>query len=116
MAVVGRIPHGAFMTASEEVRRRSRSGSGTLCPECLGERHRPVIVPGGLAANEVAFIHRSTSTLVLTDLIQLFDPEKVSPLVRPLVHLAGAMAPDAQAPVHLRFAINRNREAAQQLP
>jgi hypothetical protein len=69
-------------------------------------------VPGGLGVNEVAFIHRSTSTLVLTDLIQSFEPEKVSPLVRPLVRFAGAMAPDGKAPVHLRFAINRKRDAA----
>jgi hypothetical protein len=71
-----------------------------------------VIVPGGLGVNEVAFLHRSTSTLVLTDLIQNFEPKKVSPLVRPLVRITGAMAPDGKAPVHLRFAINRKREAA----
>ena len=75
-----------------------------------------VIVPGGLGVNEVAFLHRSTSTLVLTDLIQNFEPEKVSPLVRPLVRFAGAMAPDGKAPVHLRFAINRKETRPQQRP
>ena len=49
---------------------------------------------------------------MLTDLIQNFEPEKVSPLVRPLVRFAGAMAPDGKAPVHLRFAINKKRDEA----
>src|SRR5690349_10705645 len=70
------------------------------------------VVPGGFGVNEVAFFHRSTSTLVLTDLIQNFEPEKISPLVRPLVRLAGAIAPNGKAPVHLRFAINRKRDIA----
>jgi hypothetical protein len=71
-----------------------------------------VVVPGGFGVNEVAFLHRSTATLILTDLIENFEPEKVNVLVRPLVRLAGAMAPDGKAPIHLRFAINRKRKAA----
>jgi hypothetical protein len=51
-------------------------------------------------------------TLILTDLIENFEAEKVSFLARPLVRLAGAMAPYGKAPIHLRFAINRKREAA----
>jgi hypothetical protein len=52
-----------------------------------------VIVPNGPGVNEVAFIHRSTSTLVLTDFIQNFEPEKVSPLVRSLVRFAPVPCP-----------------------
>jgi hypothetical protein len=71
-----------------------------------------LIVPGGFGVNEVGFLHRSTSTLVLTDLIENFEADKVNPFVRPLVRLAGVMAPDGKAPIHLRFAINRKREEA----
>jgi hypothetical protein len=85
---------------------------GPSAPKAWASDIDQVIVPGGLGVNEVAFIHVSTSTLVLTDLIQNFEPEKVSPLVRPLVRLAGSMAPDGKAPVHLRFAISRKRDAA----
>jgi len=85
---------------------------GSSSPEAWVSDIDQVIVPGGLGLNEVAFFHRSTRTLVLTDLIENFESEKVSPLVRPLVRFAGAMAPDGKAPIHVRFAINRKREAA----
>lgn len=71
-----------------------------------------IIVPGGFGVNEVAIFHRVSSTLVLTDLIENFEPEKINPLLRPLVRVAGAMAPNGQAPIHLRFAINGQRQAA----
>jgi hypothetical protein len=45
-----------------------------------------VIAPGGLGVNEVAFLHRSTSTFVLTDLIQNFEPEKVTLVPRILMN------------------------------
>ena len=71
-----------------------------------------IIVPGGFGVNEVAFLHRTTHTLMLTDLVENFEAEKLPVLMRPLVRVAGAMAPDGKAPVHLRFAINRKRRAA----
>jgi hypothetical protein len=85
---------------------------GPYAPEAWALDIEQAVVPGGFGVNEVAFFHRSTSTLVLTDLIQNFEPEKISPLVRPLVRLAGAIAPNGKAPVHLRFAINRKRDIA----
>ena len=85
---------------------------GPSAPEAWASDIDQVIVPGGFGVNEVAFFHRSTFTLVLTDLIENFEPEKVNVLVRPLVRLAGAMAPDGKAPIHLRLAINRKRRAA----
>jgi Domain of unknown function (DUF4336) len=69
-------------------------------------------VPGGFGANEVAFFHRRSRTLILTDLVENFEPEKLSRGMRLLVRLMGAMAPDGKAPLHYRFAINRKREQA----
>jgi hypothetical protein len=71
-----------------------------------------IVVPGGFGVSEVAFLHLATRTLMLTDLIENFEAEKLPVLMRPLVRLAGAMAPDGQAPIHLRFAIKRKRRAA----
>jgi hypothetical protein len=71
-----------------------------------------VIVPGGFGFSEAAFLHRATRTLILTDLIQNFEPQKLHPLIRPLLRLAGATAPHGGTPAHLRFVVNRNREAA----
>jgi hypothetical protein len=68
------------------------------------------IIPGGFGVNEAAFLHRSSRTLVLTDLVENFEPEKLEGVARPLVRLAGAMAPDGMAPAHLRFVLNRKRK------
>jgi hypothetical protein len=81
-------------------------------PDWIAEIDQAV-VPGGFGVHEVAFLHRPSRSLLLTDLVENFERSKVSPLLRPLVRLAGAMAPDGQAPAHLRFAINRRRQEAQ---
>ncbi len=82
-------------------------------PDAWAADFEQVVVPGGFGVNEVAFLHRPSRTLVLTDLIQNFEQDKISTWARPLAKLAGVLAPDGQAPVHLRFAIGRRREAAQ---
>jgi hypothetical protein len=45
-------------------------------------------------------------------MVQNFETEKVSPLIRPLVWAAGAMAPDGKAPFHYRLALKWKRQAA----
>jgi len=69
-----------------------------------------VLVPGGMNVTEVAFHHRPTRTLILTDLVENFEPEKLNPLVRPLIRAAGAMAPEGKAAAHYRLVMNMRRE------
>jgi Domain of unknown function (DUF4336) len=111
----------ALAWAAPGLRQRSqvkRSGAvfhhdlGSSAPSAWADDIDQIIVPGGFGVNEVAFLHRATRTLMLTDLIENFEAEKLPVLMRPLVRLAGAMAPDGKAPAHLRFAINRKRRAA----
>jgi hypothetical protein len=71
-----------------------------------------LIIRGGLGISEVAFLHKPTRTLILTDLIENFEKEKLSPLLRPVVRLAGAMAPFGKAPVYYRMAVAMNRKEA----
>lgn len=71
-----------------------------------------VLLTGGLGLSEVAFLHRASRTLVLTDLVENFEPDKLNPLVRPAVNAAGALAPDGMAPAHYRFAANLRRTQA----
>jgi hypothetical protein len=112
---------GAVTWAAPGLRQRSQvKSSGVVFQHDLGPSSpsdwtddiEQQVVPGGFGVNEVAFLHRATRTLVLTDLIENFEAEKLPALMRPLVRLAGAMAPDGKAPAHLRFAINRKRQAA----
>ncbi|WP_322516944.1 DUF4336 domain-containing protein [Rhodopseudomonas palustris] len=70
-----------------------------------------LLITGGFGVNEVAFFHRPTRTLILTDFVENLEPAKLGPVARPLAWLAGATAPDGMAPAHYRFAMNRQRDA-----
>jgi hypothetical protein len=78
-------------------------------PEDWAAELNQTLVPGGLKVTEVAFLHRPSRTLILTDLVENFEPEKLNPLMRPFVRAAGAMAPDGMAPAHYRIVLNLHR-------
>ncbi|HJS85313.1 MAG TPA: DUF4336 domain-containing protein [Acetobacteraceae bacterium] len=87
--------------------------SDTSPPDWAGEIAQAV-VPGGGGFSEVGFFHQNSRTLVLTDLIQNLEPEKVPLLVRPIGNLLGVRAPNGKAPIYLRLVIlARRRDAAQ---
>lgn len=68
------------------------------------------------AVNEVAFFHRPSRTLILTDLIENFELGRVRPWwYRALLRLAGAADPDGRAPLDLRLTFRgpRRRELRQ---
>jgi len=69
-------------------------------------------VIAGPMLTEVCFFHRPSRTLVLTDLIENFEPERIRgwPL-RLLVRLSGAAHPDGKAPIDLRMTFWRHRGA-----
>ena len=59
---------------------------------------------------EVVFFHRPSGTLVLTDLIENFEPHKLGSLVmRWLTRLGGVQDPDGQMPRDLRATFARHR-------
>ena len=62
-----------------------------------------LIFRGGRFMEEVVFFHRKTRTLILADLIENFEAEKVGGLHGWLVRLAGAADPDGKAPIDLRL-------------
>lgn len=71
------------------------------------------MVPGGLGFREVAFFHKRSRTLVLTDLVLNLEPAKMPALLRPLLRLAGMTAPEGKPPPYLRLVIKlRRRDAA----
>lgn len=82
----------------------------TWPPEDWAGEIDQVLVPGGMNVTEVAFHHRPTRTLILTDLVENFEPDKLNPLVRPLIRAAGAMAPEGQAAAHYRMVMNMRRQ------
>jgi hypothetical protein len=85
---------------------------GDSAPRVWARDLDQLVFAAGFGVNEVAFLHRSTRTLILTDLVENLEPEKLGLVARPLAGLAGATAPNGMAPVHYRFAMNRRRERA----
>lgn len=73
-----------------------------------------IIVQGGGGFCEVALLHRPGKALILVDLVQNFEPDKLPVLVRPLARLAGNVAPDGKAPAYLRAVVRLGGAGARQ--
>jgi len=56
---------------------------------------------------EVVFFHRASKTLILTDLIENFEPEKMPWWVRPLIRLGGVCDPDGRMPRDIAASFRR---------
>ena len=68
-----------------------------------------VVVPGDLLT-EVVFFHRASRTLVLTDLIENFEPGRVRHwFLRQISRLGGVTDPDGKAPIDMRLSFWRQR-------
>ena len=63
------------------------------------------IIPGGAGFREVAMFHRASGTLLMTDLVQNFEPGKLPWLLRPIAALLGNTTRQSRAPTHLRAAM-----------
>ena len=69
------------------------------------------IVPGGFGFREVAFLHRPSRTLLLTDLIQNLEPEKLPLGTRLFAAATGGSG--GTTPIYLRLALHaRQADAA----
>ncbi|MBA2919705.1 DUF4336 domain-containing protein [Sphingomonas sp. MAH-20] len=68
-----------------------------------------LLVPGGLLT-EVDFLHRPSRTLILTDLIENFEPRRIRPRwLRALVRWSGAADPDGKAPIDMQLSFWRHK-------
>jgi hypothetical protein len=69
-------------------------------------------VASGSLLTEVDFLHRATRTLVITDLIENFEPRRVrNPFLRWLMQVTGAADPDGKAPIDMQLSfIGRRSE------
>jgi hypothetical protein len=69
----------------------------------------------GSALTEVDFLHRASRTLILTDLIENFEPQRVhSPVLRWLMRVAGAADPDGKAPIDMQLSFLGHRREVRQ--
>lgn len=73
-----------------------------------------LIFRGSRFMEEVVFFHRRSATLILADLIENFEPGKVSTRLGWLLRLSGAAHPDGKAPLDLRLTFWGQKEPARQ--
>ena len=71
-----------------------------------------LIFRGSRFMEEVVFFHRRTRTVILADLIENFEPEKMGAAFGLLARLAGSLNPDGKAPIDLRLTFLGRERAA----
>ncbi|GAB4554400.1 MAG: DUF4336 domain-containing protein [Pleurocapsa sp.] len=73
-----------------------------------------MIFQGGRFMAEIVFFHKSSRTLILADLIENFELDKVPPRWRILFNLSGTVAPDGKMPIDLRLTYIGHKNIARQ--
>lgn len=102
--------------AAPGVGRKARRGGfivdaeiGHTPPAGWGDEIAQVLVPGSMLT-EAVFFHYASETLILTDLIENFEADRVrSPLLRLLARLGGVVHPHGGTPRDLRLGFLANR-------
>ena len=116
-----RCPEAVTWAAPGLRRRRQVKKSGLRLDRDLGEAApadwaseiEQTIVPGAAGFREVAFFHKPSRTLLLTDLIVNLEAARLPPATRAFSRLTGTLAPNGKAPAYLRLILRlRRREAA----
>ena len=115
------VPEAVTWAAPKLARRRQVRRSRLRIDHDLGQGTPPwageidqVVVPGFGGFREVAFLHRASRTLILTDLMQSLEPDRVPARTRLYARAVGTLFPRADAPVYLRAALRLGGRPARQ--
>ncbi|WP_375263297.1 DUF4336 domain-containing protein [Palleronia sp.] len=103
------FPEAVAWAAPKLTQRRQVRKSGVRFDQELTEDSAPwhddldlMVVPGAGGFREVAFLHRKSRTLILTDLVQSLEPDRVPARTRLFARAIGTLYPRATAPIYLR--------------
>ena len=67
------------------------------------------LIPGGMFS-ETAFFHRASRSLILTDLIENFERDRITcAWLRALLRITGPLDPNGTAPPDMRFSFRKHR-------
>lgn len=99
----------------EQARRNGRFADYNADLAADGEypwsRDFKMLLVAGSYLTEAVFFHNATRTLVITDLIQNYEREKIAnPFFRVMSRLSGAVDPDGKMPLDLRSTFFRHRK------
>jgi hypothetical protein len=73
-----------------------------------------LIFRGSRFMDEVVFFHRQSQTLILTDLIENFEPSRVARGLRWVIRLVGIADPSGKTPMDLRMTFLGRKAQARQ--
>ena len=83
---------------------------GETPPDAWEGAFAQCVVPGKLLT-EVDVFHHASRTLILTDLIENFEPRRVrNPLLRWIMRWSGAADPDGKAPIDMQWSFRATRK------
>lgn len=105
-AWAARFPQAQVHAVPGVARRAARHGLDFPSHACLGDSApaawadslRQRLIPGHPFLREVVFFHIASATLIVTDLIENFEPARLSPFMRLATWIAGTQAPQGQTP------------------
>jgi hypothetical protein len=83
-------------------------------PEAWAGEIDQELFAGGRFIHEVAFFHRGSRTLILADLIENFELDRMQRRWRWLMRAAGVADPDGKAPVEMRWTFWGHRDEARE--
>ncbi len=69
-----------------------------------------MIVHGSKLHQEAVFFHRASKVLILTDLIENFEPARMPFWMRPLLWLGGVADPDGKMPADMAWSFRHGRD------
>lgn len=76
---------------------------GDNAPAAWADRIEQMLFRGSSVMQEFVFLHRSSATVILTDLIENFEPARLGRTMRWLARLGGVLDPDGKAPLDMRL-------------
>jgi hypothetical protein len=94
--------------AAKRVTLRIDADLGGAAPPDWAAELEQHLVAGSRIHREVVFFHRASRTLILTDLIENFEPQLMPAWTRPLLRLAGICHPDGKPALDLRLTFRRS--------
>lgn len=105
--------------ASPNVRARAKKAKskvvfdrdlGETAPADWADEVKQIIVHGSKIHVEVVFFHKSSKTLILTDLIENFEASKIPLWFVPLAWLAGILDPNGKHPRDMKMTFLRGKK------
>lgn len=114
-AIAWSSPGGEKRADSQNIKVNFDSPLGGESPLEWAEEINQLIFKGSQAIEEVVFFHKSSQTLILTDLIENFEPKRTSNHFWRMVYkLAGIADPNGKTPLDMRLSFLGQKEKARQ--